>query len=83
MKGDNEQNAERHQALSHLLPPPSCFLGSVEILELGGVTAYSETVTYDEETLRFTRLCMDLASRQAPPYSSKFSKHTFLTPSIA
>ncbi len=29
------------------------------------------------QLLKFTQLCMRLATEQIPPYSSKFSKHTF------
>ncbi len=59
--------------------------GSVEILELGGVTAYPKTVTCDEELLpaaEVTETCMQLATPQVPPYSSKFSKRTFTQPQL-
>ena len=34
------------------------------------------------QLLKFTEACMALATRQVPPYSSKFSKHTFTQPHL-
>ncbi len=34
------------------------------------------------QLLKFTELCMRLASQQVPHYSSKFSKHTFTQPQL-
>jgi IS5 family transposase len=34
------------------------------------------------QLLQFTEACMALATRQVPPYSSKFSKHTFTQPQL-
>jgi IS5 family transposase len=34
------------------------------------------------QLLKFTQVCMQLATEQVPPYSSKFSKHTFTQPQL-
>lgn len=34
------------------------------------------------QLLKFTQICMNLATEQVPPYSSKFSKHTFTQPQL-
>ena len=34
------------------------------------------------QLLKFTRVCIGLATQQVPPYSSKFSKHTFTQPQL-
>ena len=34
------------------------------------------------QLLKFTRICIGLATQQVPPYSSKSSKHTFTQPQL-
>jgi len=34
------------------------------------------------QLLKFTRICMHLATEHLPPYSSKFSKHIFTQPQL-